>query len=437
MVQYLIVSSIVRIDTHIVTIIPKDSVMTQLVKPIKSTCYAMSFIIKFLAVAAILAVSVKAQDASGDLLELHFFGSGTCLECLEIKNTLLHPMGKEFADRLKINYYDTDVKDVDTWKLMISLEKQHCIGGDTTVCKQVKTPSSQELFFPDTVLLGYESIMTHGRAMIEEYLNDPQRRGAAAKAYKQDVDLDAELKGRLGPFLLIVLAAFVDSINPCAIATIIFLVSYLATQKRKRTEVLAVGLTFSATVFITYLLLGIGAFELLNVLIQNMWAKLIIRWSAVALAGIVGIISIADALRFKKSGDAKDIKLQLPKSVKLRIHKIITENMTGKRLIIGTVITGFLVTLLEAVCTGQVYLPTIAMMAQSSSGGATRLIGWLYLIMYNFIFVVPLLAVMVAAYYGMKWTSLSKMLQKHMTLVKLLLGIAMIGLALYLAFALA
>jgi len=397
----------------------------------------MTLIVKFLALTTVLAVAVKAQDTSGgDVLELHFFGSGTCLECLEIKNTLLYPMGKEFADKLKINYYDTDVKDADTWKLMISLEKQHCIGGDPAVCRQVKNPSSQELFFPDTVLLGYESIMAHGRAMIEEYLNDPQRRIAAnANADKHEVgDLDAELKARLGPFLLIVLAAFVDSINPCAIATIIFLVSFLATQKRSRAEILAVGLTFSATVFITYLLLGIGALELLNVLIQNMWAKLIIRWSAVTLAGIVGIISIVDALRFKKSGDAKDIKLQLPKSVKLRIHKIITENMTGKRLIIGTVVTGFLVTLLEAVCTGQVYLPTIAMMAQSSSGGATRLIGWLYLIMYNFIFVVPLLAVMVAAYYGMKWTSLSKMMQKHMTLVKLLLGIAMIGLALYLAF---
>jgi len=435
--------------------------MTQYVKSTKSIRSAKTLAINFLAMAAILAtaVSVYAQDkpagvpnasnsvnagvntdsagSDANVLELHFFGSGTCLECLEIKNALLYPIGKEFPEKLKINYYDTDVKDTSVWKLMLRLEKQHCIGSDTTVCQQVKTPSSQELFFPDTVLLGYESIMANGRAMIEEYLNDPQRRIAAVPAaYDKDIDLDAELRGRLGPFLIIVLAAFVDSINPCAIATIIFLVSFLATQKRKRTEVLAVGLTFAATVFATYLLLGIGALEVINVLIQNIWAKLIIRWSAVTLAGLVGIFSIVDALRFKKSGDTKDIKLQLPKSVKLRIHKIITENMTGKRLIAGTIVTGFLVTLLEAVCTGQVYLPTIAMMAQQSSVGTTRLIGWLYLIMYNFIFVVPLLAVMVAAYYGMKWTSLSKMMQKNMTLVKLLLGAAMIGLALYLAFAL-
>jgi cytochrome c biogenesis protein CcdA len=42
---------------------------------------------------------------------------------------------------------------------------------------------------------------------------------------------------------------------------------------------------------------------------------------------------------------------------------------------------------------------------------------------------------MVAAYYGLKWTDLSKMMQKHMTLVKVVMGVVMIGLALYLALA--
>jgi hypothetical protein len=108
--------------------------------------------------------------------------------------------------------------------------------------------------------------------------------------------------------------------------------------------------------------------------------------------------------------------------------------MKGGRLIIGTIVTGFLVTLLEAVCTGQVYLPTIVLMTRSSSGDM-QLTGWLYLIMYNFIFVVPLLTVMIAAYYGMTWNKLAKMTQKNLSLLKVLLGIAMIGLALFLAFA--
>ncbi|MDR2692884.1 MAG: hypothetical protein LBB74_01550 [Chitinispirillales bacterium] len=397
--------------------------MTQLLTSKKSICYLKTHIAGFLAAAAILTAAVHAEDKpASDVLELYFFGSSTCGECQEIKHTLLYQIGQEFADKLKINYYDTESSG--DYELMIRMERQY----------KVANPAPQELFLPDTVLLGYESIMAHGRAMIEEYLNDPQRRLAIA-VEEPAGDVNAALKERFNrfSFISIVAAALVDAVNPCAIATIIFLVSFLATQKRKRTEVLAVGFTFAATVFATYLLLGIGAFKVITMLDQYFWVSRVIKWSAVTMAGLVGILSLADALRYRKSGDAKDIKLQLPKSVKLRIHKIITENMRGKRLLIGTVVTGFLVTLLEAVCTGQVYLPTIVLMTRSSDG-SMKLIGWLYLIMYNFIFVVPLLAVMVAAYYGMRWTDLSKMMQKRMTLLKLLLGMAMIGLALFLAF---
>jgi cytochrome c biogenesis protein CcdA len=399
--------------------------MTQYLKSAKSTSSLKTLVVKISVMTAIFltaALSVYAEDRNpSDILELYFFGSSTCGECQEIKHTLLYPIGQEFADKLKINYYDTEISN--DYELMIRMEKQY----------KVANPAPQELFMPDTVLLGYEAIMAHGRAMIEEYLNDPQRRLAIA-VEEPAGDVNAALKDRFNKFsfISIVAAALVDAINPCAIATIIFLVSFLATQKRKRTEVLAVGLAFSATVFATYLLLGVGAFKVITMLDQYFWVSRVIKWSAVTLAGIVGILSLVDALRYNKSGDAKDIKLQLPKSVKLRIHKIITENMKGGRLLIGTVVTGFLVTLLEAVCTGQVYLPTIVLMTRSSDG-SMKLIGWLYLIMYNFIFVVPLLAVMVAAYYGMKWTDLSKMMQKRMTLVKLLLGFAMIGLALFLA----
>jgi cytochrome c biogenesis protein CcdA len=70
-----------------------------------------------------------------------------------------------------------------------------------------------------------------------------------------------------------------------------------------------------------------------------------------------------------------------------------------------------------------------------SADGDLQLKGWLLLIMYNLIFVLPLLTVMIAAYYGMKWNKLAKMTQNNLTLLKILLGIAMIGLALFLALA--
>jgi cytochrome c biogenesis protein CcdA len=388
-------------------------------------CSVTTLITVFLAITATMTASAYAEDKPAlNALELYFFGSATC-ECFEIKESLLKPMEKKHGDRLKIHYHNWE--DSSSFKLMKQMDTQY----------KVEKFASQELFFPDTFLLGYESIMANGRAMIEEYLNDPQRRlsieiteqttGRTSEVYKAEFD-KLNLVG-------IIPAAIADSVNPCAIATLIFLLSFLTTQKRKRLEILIIGLIYTATVFVTYTLLGAGAFVAITSLGKvYKLAHEIIKWSAVAFAAIVGILSLLDAIRFKKSGDAKEIKLQLPKSVKLRIHKIITDNMKGSRLVIGTIVTGFLVTLLEAACTGQVYLPVIVGMTRHGQDGL-KLIGWLLLMLYNLIFVLPLLAVMVAAYYGMKWTDLSKMMQKHLTLLKVLMGIVMIGLALYLAFA--
>jgi len=212
----------------------------------------------------------------------------------------------------------------------------------------------------------------------------------------------------------------------------IFLVSFLATKKRSRKEVLVIGMCFTGSVFITYLLLGIGAFRIITALDQYRWMSKVIRWSAVGFAGIVGTLSFADAFRFKKSKKTEDIKLQLPKVVKLRIHKVISGNLAGSQLATGAVITGFLVTLLEAVCTGQVYLPTIVLMTKQEG---LRFTGWLYLIFYNFLFVVPLLIVMILAYYGMKWDKLAKTTQKNLVAIKIIFGIVLIGLAVFLAIA--
>jgi cytochrome c biogenesis protein CcdA len=158
----------------------------------------------------------------------------------------------------------------------------------------------------------------------------------------------------------------------------------------------------------------------------------VIRWSAVGLALVVGIVSFIDAFRFGKSRKTQDIALQLPKAVKLRIHKVISGNLSGTQLATGAIVTGFLVTLLEAVCTGQVYLPTIILMTKQHG---LRFTGWLYLIFYNVLFVMPLLIVMALAYFGLKWDRLAKVTQQHLPLLKVLLGVVLIALAAFLAFA--
>ena len=370
------------------------------------------------------ALLCAGEGVSGPVkLIISFFGSPTCGECQEIKETILYPAAKEHNGKIDLRIYDVDSDN--GFKVMTMMEKRF----------SVKTTASIELFFPDTFLIGGEAIHQHAMQMIEYRLMHPEKWEKTGHAVSQDSLSYAEsLSKKFGEFsfLSIFAAGIIDGINPCAIATMIFLVSFLATRKRSRREILTIGMCFTASVFLTYLLLGVGAFKAFTALEHYRWLSKGIRWSAVGLAFIVGMVSFIDAFRFGRSRKTQDIALQLPKAIKIRIHKVISGNLTGAQLVTCAIVTGFLVTLLEAVCTGQVYLPTIILMTKQHG---LRFAGWLYLIFYNVLFVLPLLIVMALAYFGLKWERLAKTTQKHLPLLKVVLGIVLLALAAFLALA--
>jgi hypothetical protein len=210
----------------------------------------------------------------------------------------------------------------------------------------------------------------------------------------------------------------------------IFLISFLGTQKRNRRDVLKIGLAFTGTVFLTYFLLGLGAFRILSLMDKFYWFSLAIRIVAVGIAVWVALLSIWDAVHYYRTKDTVEMKVQLPKGIKLLIHSVIRGNLSSNKIVVGAIITGFFVTLLEGACTAKIYLPTI--MAMTHTFGF-RLVGWLLLVFYNFLFVLPLLIVLIATAYGLQWGKLSKFQQKHMVITKLLLALVLFGLAAFIS----
>jgi cytochrome c biogenesis protein CcdA len=369
-----------------------------------------------LLIASFLYGSVfSAQDKPRRKLVLHFFGSSTCGECNTIKYELLQPLEKIHADKLSIEFHDSD-NDKD-FQLSIKFEDAF----------HVQESSPQELFFPDTFLLGFDDIMKWGKLLIEDRLNKPEKWNAAVLSI-DSTTLKSDIGKRLERFSFwaITGAGLLDGINPCAIATLIFLVSFLATQKRRRSEIIIIGIFFTAAVYVTYILIGIGIFKTLTFLEQYHRISQFIRWGAVIFAAGVGLLSLYDAFAYKKTGKTESIINQLPTPVKMKIHSIISVNLRGSQLVTGALITGFLVTLFEAVCTGQVYVPTIIVMTKASG---FKLHGWLYLVYYNILFVLPLMLVIILAYFGMKWNELAKITQKNLILLKILIGLLMLSLA--------
>lgn len=373
-----------------------------------------------LVLVLLFAATAEAEAPPGKLA-VDFFGSRTCRECLEIKEEILLPLSREYPGRLSLRLHY--LEDKGSLELMDALEKRFGI----------TESSPQELFLPDTYLLGASAIMESGEEIIREHLNHP----GLWKALEADVetgDFEGVLKKRFRRFTFpgILIAGLVDGVNPCAIATMIFLISFLAARSYSRSEIIIIGSVYTGAVYVTYLLLGLGAFQALTLLHQYRRLSSVIRWSAVVLAAGVGGLSFRDAWRYHRSGRTEDVSLQLPKAVKLRLHRLITSHLRRRHLAVGALVTGFLVTLLEAVCTGQVYLPTILLMTRSTG---FRLQGWLYLLFYNFLFVLPLLIVIVLTYRGLTWDRLARTTRSHLFLLKILLGAVMVGLAVFLIFA--
>ena len=215
-------------------------------------------------------------------------------------------------------------------------------------------------------------------------------------------------------FLPVIAAGLLDGINPCAFTTIIFLISALAVAGRGRKEVLILGICFAVAVFATYFLVGLGLLSALRTASYFPVVAEIIRWVLVAALAVFAALSIYDYTRIRK-GNTPEILLQLPKGIKRRIHASIRERSRSAALVASSLVLGFLISIFELACTGQVYFPTIAYMVQ----GENRSLGYLLLAVYNFGFIVPLLAVFLLAYAGVGSERITKAFQKNLGTVKL------------------
>lgn len=213
---------------------------------------------------------------------------------------------------------------------------------------------------------------------------------------------------------LIASSGFFDGINPCAFATIIFFISYLAIAGRSKKQILQVGAAFTAGTFVAYYLMGMGLAELLN---QIAVLKTIGKWVNLFMAVVVllfAVLNIYDGILCLK-GKLESMALQLPAFMKERIHWSIRTGTRSRRFIIAAFIAGMAVSVIELACTGQVYAPVIYYIIQT---GINRTGAMLYLGLYNLAFVLPLIIIIILAYFGVRNEALSGLLKRNAALVK-------------------
>lgn len=224
-------------------------------------------------------------------------------------------------------------------------------------------------------------------------------------------------------------AGLIDGINPCAFAALTFLISYLLMSGSDRKHLLLTGLGFCVAMFITYLVIGTGILSVIKHIQAISWILPVLGGVVGLLAIVFGVLSIIDAIKAAIYRDKADLTLGLPKGISKAVRATIRKHVSPGSLLIGAIVTGFLVAAMEFLCTGQVYLPTIVYVHSVYPGDPRAM---LYLIAYNLAFMAPVVGVFLAAYFGMGSKALAKLAAKSIPTIKLLTGLLFLLLGGYL-----
>ena len=291
--------------------------------------------------------------------------------------------------------------------------------------KRMTTPA---IFIGDTALIG-ELDEQQLENIVPKYLET----GVASRIQAAETQVEtaeSEIVSRFHGFGLLTVAGagLLDGINPCAFATIVFFISYMNLVGRGRKDMLTAGGAFTLAVFVTYLLLGLGTLSFMNYLNKfSSVATCVYLIAALLTFGLAGL-SLYDAVKAKQ-GKTKEILLQLPRALKQRIHKVIREQTRASGIIAGALVIGCVISALELVCTGQVYLPTLTFVAGIEGMRANAIA---YLLLYNLMFIVPLLIVFGCVFWGTTSAQLGGVLQRHLVTVKVAISILLFGLGTWL-----
>lgn len=213
----------------------------------------------------------------------------------------------------------------------------------------------------------------------------------------------------------IIAAGIIDSINPCAIGVLIFLLTYLVALKNKKL-VIAVGLTYILTVYIVYFAAGIG----LLTAIASFSVTVFIYYFSGALLILLGLITIFSLIK----KDSEPV-LKIPESAKPTIEKWVKKASVPAAMVLGAVVSAF-----ELPCTGGIYLAILALLGQM---GLT-LKPVLYLLLYNFFFILPLIVIWLLILFASSSEKIKLWFSKNKTFLRIIMGVGMIVLGIFIVF---
>lgn len=210
---------------------------------------------------------------------------------------------------------------------------------------------------------------------------------------------------------VVVGSAAIDSINPCAIGVLILMISVILAGKHSLRRMLVLGGLYIFAIFLTYLLAGLGILYFLASIPLFVTEYLSIFVGSLIV--IFGLIEIKDYFWYQKG-----FSLGIPTYFTQKIHK-----MAYNTTIPGVMLLGVFVAGVELPCTGAPYLAIITILSLNFN-----FIAFLMLILYNIIFVAPLIVILLLVAGGTKLPAVKAWKQESRGIMRLAIGLLLVAL---------
>ena len=395
-------------------------------------------ILRTISVIWLILFGLVSAPAAEQALQIDLYTSANCHSCQEVKEGILPRVKQEYG--ALINIEEFDIADMSNYARLLELQTKY--RPSEKFDADVRTPT---IFTDGKLLTGSNEINAYLEIYIDSALG---RQGYRVVHFEEKHPGQYSIEDLVSRFKLIkplgiISAGLIDGINPCAFTVVIFFISFLALQGYSRRQVLVIGVFFILAVFIIYVLIGLGLFSFLFKL-KGYWLVVrLVYLGGALLCFVLAGLAFYDFLIFRRTQQAQDLILQLPVGLKQRIHRVIglfyrrakregspDEKPHILRLILSAAAVGCFVSLFEAVCTGQVYLPTVVFVLKSTQ---FKLKAFSYIILYNLMFILPLWLVLLFALGGTTSEQFSRFAGRHIGAVKILMSVLFLGLGLFLA----
>ncbi len=218
--------------------------------------------------------------------------------------------------------------------------------------------------------------------------------------------------------------AAADAINPCAFAVLtMVLIAILLRDPTKRRNVLYAGLIFSLAIFIGYFFYGLIIIQLFKTFAGFLsGAYFYISKGLAILAILLGLLNVKDFFKYQPGG----IGTEMPMIFRPRV-KLLIKSITSPR---GAFVIGILVTLFLLPCTMGPYI---------IASGSLSVLGFLstipWLLYYNAIFVIPMIAITLIVYIGLtEVEKVSGWKEKNIQWIHLIAGLLLVSVGIALLF---